>query len=69
MELDPHLFCRIDQRDFVFKAGKGAPCAANLSDRISLRLVTKIGEAVESLGNGLGLDDAIDVSAKFIFFL
>ena len=64
MEFDPHPFCRIDQRDFIFEHGKGAPCVSNLGDRISLRLVTKCGEAVESLGNGLGLDHAIDVSAR-----
>ena len=64
MEFDPHAFCRIDQRDFIFEHRKGAPCVSNLGDRISLRLVTKFGEAVESLGNGLGLDHAIDVSAR-----
>ena len=64
MEFDPHPFCRIDQRDFIFEHGKGAPCVSNLGDRMSLRLVTKFGEAVESLGNGLGLDHAIDVSAR-----
>ena len=64
MEFDPHLFCRIDQRDFIFEHGKGAPCAPNLVDRISLRLVAKFCEAVEGLGNGLALDQAIDVSAR-----
>ena len=44
--------------------GKGAPCVSNLGDRMSLRLVTKRGETVESLGNGLRLDQEIDVSAR-----
>ena len=64
MEFDPHAFCRIDQRDFVFKPGEGAPCVSNLGDRMSLRLVTKFGETVESFGNSLGLDQEIDVSAR-----
>ena len=64
MEFDPHPFCRIDQREFIFEHGEGAPCFSNLGNRMSLRFVTKLGEAVESFGNGFGLDHAIDVPAR-----